>query len=187
MTAGRLPRPRFAWLASSKLQGVAHLAAALTTLFTAIALFFAASQLKTSADQGKSTALLQREIAANASWERYMEIASARPEFAAGLDYGRAAPADRTAYGWFVDRMLFAGEQILSFAPNDPQWTRTIQNEARAHKSYLESETFINGSYCDYTSRLRTTVAGAFSKVDKALSDKLARRHSQCIAEGYAL
>jgi hypothetical protein len=185
MTAGRSPRLSFAWLANAKLQGVAHLATAFTALLTMAALGFAASQLRISAEQGKEEALLQREIAANASWERYMELALARPELAAGLDYSHALPSVRTTYAWFVARMLFAGEQILGFAPNDAQWKLTIKNEAGKHNSFLASDDFIYGTYCVYAVRLRTTVIEAFSENDKVLSDKLAARHSQCLAKGY--
>lgn len=184
MTSRALSWMHSKWLESPKLQGMAHFATALTALFAALALAFAAYQLRTSTTQGREQALLQREIAANGSWERYMEMASSRPQFAAGLDYTSLPAEQKTAYLWFVERMLFAGEQILGFDPNDAQWKLTIQIETRVHRSYLASDDFISESFCAYTVNLRTTLIEAFPRADP-LAAQLRLRHAQCNDRGY--
>lgn len=173
------------WLDHPRLAGLAYFATALTALFAAAALIFTALQLRTTAEQGRQQALLEREIAANASWERYMELASEHPDFAAGLPYATLDLKQKTAYLWFVERMLFAGEQILTFDPNDKQWKLAIEIEARIHQSYLESHDFLSESICSYTIALRRTLVAAFAKTNTSLSQKMAQRDRQCASQGY--
>ena len=175
----------FGWLENPKLQGIANLATALGALLAFLALAFGAYQLKLSADQNLEQSLLQREMAANASWERYMELASARPLDAVGRDFPSLSPVEQTSYFWFVERMLFAGEQILGFDPHDPQWRLTIAIEARQHASYLGSPQFLDESLCTFTVRLRQTLIEAFSATNRALASQLRARHNRCLAEGY--
>lgn len=179
------PQRRSIWL-DKRLPGIAHAATIVAAILALLAVAFTAYQLAVTAEQGRQQALLEREIAANGSWERYMELASQHPQFAAGLEFASLTTERKTAYLWFVERMLFAGEQVLGIDPSDRQWQLAIETEARIHRSYLASQEFLQESICSYTRALRQTLVRAFSNTDPRLSRLLAQRDTQCTAEGYS-
>lgn len=185
MNQPRRWRLNLGWLEHPKMQGIAHLATALGALFAVFALGFGAYQLKLSAEQNHAQSLLQREITANASWERYMELASDHPQLAGGLDYARLSRVQQIEYYWFVERMLFAGEQVLGVDPEDAQWKLTIQAEARQHPSYIGSPDFLVESICTYTQSLRLTLVEAFAREDPSLANRIRARDRQCTLAGY--
>jgi hypothetical protein len=102
---------------------------------------------------------------ADATWERYMEFAFQNP----GLETGNfnfrdgTSPAD-VRYAWFVERGLFAGDQIVAIAPDDPQWQDAIAWEVDRHKRYILSNTFLldspprMSSFCTYRRHLRDII-----------------------------
>lgn len=173
------------WLDHPRLQNIAHLATTASAIVGAILLAFAAYQLKLSAEQHHDQSALQREIAANGSWERYMELASSKPLLAAGQDYASLPPLKKVEYFWFVERMLFAGEQVLNIDPDDAEWQSVIQVEARRHSTYFGSRDFIFESMCGYMHKLRRTLAEAFETSDVQLAARLRHRDTQCSAAGY--
>ena len=111
-------------------------ATSIASVFTAIAAISAILQY-----QGQIK--LQREIAANQSWEGFSEIAMSEPEYADGtFDYGDGKTLKQISYRWYMERMLITGEQILRARPNDAQWTISLKTELGLHARYLDSKPF---------------------------------------------
>jgi hypothetical protein len=95
------------------------------------------------------------EFAGNASWERFVEVAIEHPEMAAGQDPSKLEGTEVAAYQWFVERLLFAGEQVLYATNNDPQWRLSIKIEAARHIPLLSSEYFGSDDFCTYRKSIR--------------------------------
>lgn len=177
------------WLDDRRLQRSAHFATIFAGVAAAIALLFGAWQLRGSAQSDASRAHLEREMAANGSWERFMELSSEKPKFAAGFgkeEYQKIDVDQRNSYIWFVERMLFASEQILSYDPSDAEWQLAIQEQARVHASYIQSNEFLDNSICSYTAQLRNVVANAFKDSSPLDYAKLHRRDDECNKAGYS-
>lgn len=165
------PPSRFVrWIDHPRMQNIAHLATTVGAIIGTLALVVAANQLRLSAGQSREQSALQREIAANGSWERYMEMASGKPHLAIGREYTKLSAVEKVEYVWFVDRMLFAGEQALTFDPGDTEWQLAVQTEAARHTSYLGHPDFLVESMCSFTRDLRMTVARAFTHTNKQLA-----------------
>ncbi len=106
------------------------------------------------------------EFAANASWERFVEVAIENSEMAAGISNDQLAKmnvAQQAAYQWFLERMLFAGEQILYATDDDKQWHLSIKLESARHLPLLASEYFSRDDFCTYRAELR----GVLVELDK--------------------
>ena len=162
---------------SYSLQDWAHLATIAGIFFGVGALWVAANQAREQADQFRDQVALSREIASNASWEGYMELAFANPAMARGLKLDSLSPDDQERYKWFVEKMLFSGEQILWYTPGDYQWRSTIKTEVSRHISYFESPEFLRTSNCDYIAETRAIIG--------ELSQKARRRNAECLPDYY--
>lgn len=114
-----------------------------------------------------------------------MELASSNPSLEVGKDYPTLDRFQKVEYMMYVERMLFAGEQVLTFDPEDTEWRLSIQMEARRHSSYLRSHDFLSESLCGFTRNLRRTLIQAFDNSDRQLAARLTTRDKQCTAEGY--
>ncbi len=108
-------------------------------------------QISVSEQQFKIAA----EQAGNASWERFVEVAINKPKMAAGLNLSTLNRQDVVAYQWFVERMLFAGEQILYATRDDPQWHASIAIETERHLDLLRTEYFTDFDFCTYRKEIR--------------------------------
>lgn len=152
------------------LQDWAHWASILAVI---IAAFFGAYQLRLTARINADQLELQREIAANQSWGRFMELSLDHPEFTSSstsyvIDESSFSDEDRRVYPWFVQYALFSGEQVLGFAENDPEWNYAIEGEATRHLRYLESEEFLDSELCSYSSDLRLLISRISPKINLA-------------------
>jgi hypothetical protein len=99
------------------------------------------------------------EFAGNASWERFIEVAIANPKMAAGLNPSDLKSSEVVAYQWFVERMLFAGEQILYATKDDAQWRLSIKMESKRHLDLLATNYFTHGDFCTYRKSIRDILA----------------------------
>lgn len=109
------------------------------------------------------------ELAGNASWAGYVEAAINHPAMAAGyskmkLDQiSKLPPEERDAqeasYQWFVERMLFAGEEVLYATNDDPQWHLSIKLEAKKHLAILKQDYFTKDDFCLYRRPIRHILA----------------------------
>lgn len=162
---------------SGALQDWVHLANILAVVVALVTLGFGAYQLRQAARTNDSQFALQREIAANESWSRFMELSMEHPEFTSAqssyvVDTSSFSEQDKRIYPWFVQYALFSGEQVLSFAANDPEWNYTIEAEAVRHKAYIESPQFLESELCSYSADLRRLVS--------RISDKVAAANAGC-------
>lgn len=108
-------------------------------------------------------------LAADATWERYQELAFQFPELEAGqvnFQDSDSRPED-VRYAWFVERGLFAGDQIMDAEPDDPQWQDAIVWEVQRHRRYITSNMFLvdtpqaMSSYCTYRAAVRNLIRRA--------------------------
>jgi hypothetical protein len=130
-------------------------------------------QMLTQTTMQQSQAKLQRELAANASWQGYMDQAVRNPNLAEGTkNYGNLTIDEKAKYAWFVERMLFAGEQIVTVMPDDELWKSSIQIEIKRHLSFLEHDDFLKDSLCDYEPRM--------AKLITSISDRAGDYYSNC-------
>jgi hypothetical protein len=104
-------------------------------------------------------------MAADATWERYMELAFQYPNLESGnVNFHDGTSAEDVQYAWFVERGLFAGDQIMAVEPDDPQWQDAIAWEVERHKRYILSNTFLldspagMSSFCTYRRPLRSII-----------------------------
>lgn len=162
------------------LQDWVHGANILAVVIALITAAFGAYQLRQTAKTNQSQFALQREIAANESWGRFMELSMDHPEFTSvhssyTVDSSKFTDKEKITYPWFVQYALFSGEQVLSFAINDPEWNYTIEAEAFRHKAYIESPEFLESELCSYSSDLRRLISRISPKVTAA-NDECSRK-----------
>ena len=160
------------FLTDPRLQGWAHLATIIGVTVGAGALVVTAIQADEQANQAREQAKqfseqtnqfrdqvsLTREVAQYQAWRVWMDKIDEKPEWSFGIDFGKLSRADQIKYIWYVERLLFAGEEILWYTPKDYQWESTVKFQLSYHKSYLESSEFVEESFCDYTSPIRKII-----------------------------
>jgi hypothetical protein len=85
----------------------------------------------------------QRETTAKAIFREYLKLAFENPDLAAG-DYQSLPPAKREQYEWFVGYFLWAAEEILDYAKNDPTWEINLELNAKRHLEYFRNDKRFN-------------------------------------------
>jgi hypothetical protein len=129
-----------------------------------------------------------RLLAADATWERYMELAFQYPNLESGqIDFRDGNSPNDVQYAWFVERGIFAGDQIMAIQPDDPQWQDAIAFEVERHKRYILSNTFLAespatmSSFCTYRRPLRSLIIRTF-RSDAAATRRLRVAEDRCRA-----
>lgn len=106
-------------------------------VFTFIA---AACQINSSNNSSKLATATQL-------YDSYLEFAFENPKYADGYHYGdvNAPPEERQKYTWYVSRVLFIAEEILSLDidyESKNKWCQTIYSQMTYHQDYLLSSQF---------------------------------------------
>ncbi|MES2443678.1 MAG: hypothetical protein V4574_12675 [Pseudomonadota bacterium] len=111
----------------------------MAALIAAAAAFIGACTFVFTVFKSRTDSRRSREISARAAWETYLEMAFDHPTLGrAGYD-----PKDADAfekYEWFVSRMLYAAEEVLILAPENPNWRVVIKDQIRFHGNYLKTQ-----------------------------------------------
>ncbi|EZH85138.1 hypothetical protein [Aeromonas hydrophila] len=110
------------------------IASILTAIVALLALYTAKNEL-----------LSNRESAAYELYNSYLEMAYEKPAFAEPQFEYIKNSSEFTAYTWFVSRMLFSAEQIMSLDLSKEamyEWEKTLCIQVRYHKAYLKEKSF---------------------------------------------
>jgi hypothetical protein len=113
------------------LEAWVKIAPAFTPIVAAVAVGVAWRQLRLNRNS-------QRETTAKVTFREYLKLAFENPDLAAGK-------IDRTsgrfeAYTWFVGYFLWAVEEVLHFAKNDPVWLENVRLQMLAHRNYFRND-----------------------------------------------
>jgi hypothetical protein len=78
---------------------------------------------------------MEREKRADECWQAYLSLGFENPKFAAGrVENLDQWSEERERYEWFVGKMLYACESVLSYAENDRDWQDAIKINVAIHK-----------------------------------------------------
>lgn len=184
---------RLDWLASARLEGFAHLA-------TMVAVVIGVISISSQSREFSQQVALNREFEIAQRWNEHMRLAIDYPQFAVGPKMASLSSEDREKYVWFVENMIFAGERIIQYAPDDPQWINTLIYDLRIQRDYVISDEFLgcpkdrttaikncsispsgtySSSYCTYIPKLREVVRLAFRE-DRVASLRLNAAEHHC-------
>ena len=118
----------------------------------------AASAFVISVAKNRQDLYRSREISARAAWEKYLEMAFANPMLSLA-DTTKFTPLEFEKYEWFVSRMLYAAEEVLTLTNDDRNWNGVIETQIEFHSCYL------NGQGKEYNSHYSTAVQRMLNKV----------------------
>ena len=111
-----------------------------TPIIAVLAIGAAIKQIRTAKEESK------RAIA-HAAYDRYLDLCFENVNFSGGYDTTSTSSVDdkeHKQYLWFVSKMLFAFEQVLDVYPNDQEWSKTIKNQLKRHRSHLSISGTVN-------------------------------------------
>ena len=86
-----------------------------------------------------------RESTAYDLYNSYLEMAYEKPDFAEPKFKYIKDSSQLTGYTWFVSRMLFSAEQIISLDLSNEamyEWKKTLCIQIGYHKEYFKEKTF---------------------------------------------
>jgi hypothetical protein len=105
-------------------------------------LLLAALGLFATAIQVHRNRAFQKENTAKGVYRDYLKMAVENPILADG-DLKQIKDGKRMEqYRWFVSYLLWACEEIITFAPNDPQWKEDVESQLGYHLEYLSGDEF---------------------------------------------
>jgi hypothetical protein len=108
-------------------------------IFASLAATSAAAAFIYSVYKGRQDILRSREVSARAAWEAYLEMAFENPDLARAEV--KKADADKfEKYEWFVSRMLYAAEEVLTLSGQSKPWTAAIKSQMSFHSAYLAEQ-----------------------------------------------
>ncbi|MFP7408726.1 hypothetical protein [Aeromonas veronii] len=116
------------------LETFSYISTAITAGVAVLALCTAQSELSSN-----------RESAAYELYNSYLEMAYEKPNFAEPKFQYIKNNAEFTAYTWFVSRMLFSAEQIISLELKTDamyEWKKTLCVQMYYHKEYFKEKSF---------------------------------------------
>lgn len=96
----------------------------------------------------------ERGARARGAFSRHLQLALQHPELAEPVLGG---PAEMVRYKLFVADLLAVADEILILDPQ-PAWRETLMRQLFAHRSYLASREFQDGTYRDCTPEVRHLV-----------------------------
>ena len=121
-------------------------------VFTSIGLCATALQMHRSREY-------QRENTAKGVYRDYLKMATDNPALANG---DRAVIAELKLdekYKWFVAYFLWACEEVIDFAPDDPAWKKDIESQLKYHKAYLTGSEFKEDELPFYSDKLKSLIS----------------------------
>ncbi|EGR2203915.1 hypothetical protein K6P01_002256 [Vibrio parahaemolyticus] len=92
-------------------------------------------------------------------YDSYLELAFENPKFAFGRNGSLTKEDDNTSYQWYVARLLFSAESIMSLKLDDEkkaEWEATLKAQIMYHLDYINSQEFADaeGHYSKEVLRL---------------------------------
>jgi hypothetical protein len=114
---------------------------------------------------------------ANELWRETLRFAFDNPKLSdptlnlAAFDYEAmtidGSPELFQKYEMFVDTILNASEEILSVSPSK-EWDAAVRIQLRPHRSYLQSEHYLNSGYLEqYTPKFRAFLHAILNEAPK--------------------
>ena len=89
--------------------------------------------------KGRQDIQRSREVSARAAWDAYLEMAFDNPDLS--LAQIKKTDADQfEKYEWFVSRMLYAAEEVLTLSAQSKPWKAAIKTQMDFHSDYLVGE-----------------------------------------------
>jgi hypothetical protein len=125
---------------------------------TIASLVLATAGLAATAIQMQRNRNFQKENTAKAVYRDYLRMATDNPTLANG-NYSKIPEEKREQYKWFVSYFLWACEEVINFAPRDPQWHEDIADQIKYHEEYLCSKEFRDQELPFYSSELQRLIA----------------------------